>query len=261
MNDSIMGQALGWLTDPANWSGAAGIPARLGEHVLVSGVAVLVATLIGLPVALVLGHLGRGGALASAVANIGRAVPTFAILVILTLAPEPFGITAPISNTIVALVLFAIPPILTNAYAGMRAVDADLVEAARGMGLTPAQVLFRVELPLAVPLVIAGLRIASAQVIATATIAAFVAGPGLGRFITAGLGNQDTAQFVGGAVLVALLAILVEIGFQLLQRAVAPVKESRTTAVLDDQVGADPVPGASGAAPHRPVLARSVTGS
>lgn len=246
MNDSIIGQALGWLSDPANWSGPAGIPVRMGEHVLVAGVAVVVATLIGLPIALVLGHLGRGGALASAVANIGRAVPTLAILVILALSPAPFGITAPVTNTIVALVLFAVPPILTNAYAGMRAVDADLVEAARGMGLTPVQVLFRVELPLAVPLVVAGLRIASAQVIATATIAAFVAGPGLGRFITAGLGNQDTAQFVGGAVLVALLAIVVEIAFQLLQRAVAPVKQGRRTAVLDDHVGAAPVLGNAG---------------
>jgi len=238
MNDTIIGQTLAWLTDPANWSGAAGIPVRLGEHVLVSGVALVLATLVGLPIALVLGHLGRGGGLASAVANIGRAVPTLAILVILALSPAPFGITAPVTNTILALVLFAIPPILTNAYAGMRAVDADLVEAARGMGLTPSQVLFRVELPLAVPLVVAGLRIASGQVIATATIAAFIVGPGLGRFITAGLGTQDTAQFVGGAVLVALLAILVEVGFQLLQRAVAPVKEGRGVADVEEPVGA-----------------------
>lgn len=239
MNESILVQTLRWLTDPANWSGAASIPTRLGEHVLVSVVAVVVATLVGLPVALVLGHVGRGGALASAVANVGRAVPTLAVLVILTLSGPPFGISRPVSNTIVALVLFAVPPILTNAYAGMRGVDQDIVEAARGMGLTPAQVLFRVELPLAVPLVVAGLRIASAQVIATATIAAFVAGPGLGRFITAGLGNQDTAQFVGGAVLVALLALVVEIGFQLLQRRVSPATGSRP--VLDPDLETLPV--------------------
>lgn len=238
MNDSVLAGVLGWLTDPANWEGPAGIPARLGEHVLMSGSAVLLAALIALPVALVLGHLGRGGALASAVANLGRAVPTLAVLVVLALAPAPFGITEALRNTVLALVLFAIPPILTNAYAGMRAVDQDIVEAARGMGLRPSQVLLRVELPLALPLVVAGVRIASAQVIATATIAAFIAGPGLGRFITAGLGNQDTPQFVGGAVLVAALALVVELGFQLLQRATSPARSSsRTTAAQEALVG------------------------
>lgn len=235
MNESILVQTLRWLTDPANWTGEAGIPVRTGEHVLVSAVSILLACLIALPVALWLGHLGRGGALASAVSNIGRAVPTLAILLILALSPEPFGIGNPWINTVLALVLFAVPPILTNAYAGMTGVDQDTVEASRGMGLTESQVLFRVELPLAFPLVLAGLRIASAQVIATATIAAFIVGPGLGRFITAGLGNQDTAQFVGGAVLVSALAVLVEVGFQLLQRRTDPVRSSRP---VDEPVAA-----------------------
>ncbi len=234
MNDSILLAALGWLTDPANWQGGSGIPTRLWEHVWVSGLSVLIAAALALPVALVLGHVGRGGALASTVANLGRAVPTLAVLVILVLSPEPFGLGNVVTCTVVALVLFAVPPILTNAYAGMRAVDQDLVEAARGMGLTPAQVLFRVELPLAVPLVVAGLRIATAQVIATATIAAIIAGPGLGRFITAGLGNQDTPQLIGGAVLVALFAVLVEVAFQLLQRRVTPARSSRQ--VVEDEV-------------------------
>ncbi|MFC5382572.1 ABC transporter permease [Aquipuribacter nitratireducens] len=241
MNDSLLGAVWAWLTDPANWSGSAGIPVRLWEHVWISGVSVLIAALVGLPVALVLGHLGRGGALASAVANLGRAVPTLAVLVILVLSPEPFGITNVVTCTVAALVLFAIPPILTNAYAGMRGVDADLVEAARGMGLTGRQVLFRVELPLAVPLVVAGLRIATAQVIATATIAAIIAGPGLGRFITAGFGNQDTAQLIGGAVLVALFAVAVELAFQLLQRRLTPARSSRAVgeAEVDEAEAAD----------------------
>ncbi|WP_380169165.1 ABC transporter permease [Jannaschia sp. R86511] len=238
MNDSILLAALGWLTDPANWQGDSGIPTRLWEHVWVSGLSVLIAALLALPVALVLGHLGRGGALASTVANLGRAVPTLAVLVILVLSPEPFGLANVVTCTVVALVLFAVPPILTNAYAGMRAVDQDLVEAARGMGLTPSQVLFRVELPLAVPLVVAGLRIATAQVIATATIAAIIAGPGLGRFITAGLGNQDTPQLIGGAVLVAVFAVLVEVAFQLLQRRVTPARSSREVAEDEVQIPA-----------------------
>lgn len=239
MSGSVVGAAAGWLTDPANWSGAAGIPARFWEHVWISGLAVVLAAAVALPVALVLGHLGRGGALASAVANLGRAVPTLAVLVILVLSPAPFGISNVVTCTVVALVLFAVPPILTNAYAGIRAVDADLVEAARGMGLTGPQVLFRVELPLAVPLVVAGLRIATAQVIATATIAAIIAGPGLGRFITAGFGNQDTPQLIGGAFLVALFAVVVEVAFQLLQRRLTPARSSRTAS--DPDLGALPV--------------------
>lgn len=218
MSDSLIGQAIAWLLDPANWVGTSGTGNRLWEHVYVSFLSIVIAAAVALPVALVLGHLGRGGALASAVANIGRAVPTLAILVMLALAPPPLGIGNPVTITVLALVLFAVPPILTNAYAGMTAVDADTVEAARGMGLTGSQVLFRVELPLAMPLVVAGLRIASSQVIATLTIAAFVAGPGLGRLIRAGLQTQDTPQFIAGAVLVALLALLVEVAFQVWQR-------------------------------------------
>lgn len=221
VNDSLIVQAVAWILDPGNWRGTGGVGNRLWEHVYVSGISIVLAALVALPVALLLGHLGRGGAVASAVANLGRAVPTLAILVLLALAPPPLGIGNPVTITVVALVLFGIPPILTNAYAGIRGVDADVVEAARGMGLTGPQVLFRVELPLALPLVIAGLRIASSQVIATLTIAAFVAGPGLGRLIRAGLQTQDTPQFVAGAVLVALLALVVEVAFQLVQRRAA----------------------------------------
>lgn len=227
MNDSVLLAAIDWLTAPENWQGSQGIPTRLWEHIWISGLSVVLATAVALPTALFLGHIGKGGTLASTVANVGRAVPTLAILVILVLSPEPFGISNIVTCTVVALVLFAVPPILTNAYAGMRGVDQDLVEAARGMGMTEAQVLFRVELPLAVPLVVAGLRIATAQVIATATIAAVIAGPGLGRFITAGFLRQDTAQLIGGAVLVAAFAVVVEGLFQLLQRRLTPARSSR----------------------------------
>lgn len=231
MSDSLLGQTLAWFLDPANYGGPNGIGVRTLEHVWVSLVSVLLATVVALPVALWLGHIGRGGAFASAVANVGRAVPTLALLVILVLGP--FSVGQATLATVVALTVFAVPPILTNAYAGMRAVDQDLVEAARGMGLTERQVLTRVELPLAVPLLVAGLRIATAQVVATATIAAFIAGPGLGRLIRSGLQNQDTAEATGGAILVALLAVLAEVGFQLLQRRLAPVRDSRQVGEAD----------------------------
>ena len=230
MNETLLAQVAAWLVDPANWTGPAGIPTRTGEHLLVSVLSVLVAAAVALPIGVGLGHLGRGGGLASSVANIGRAVPTLAVLVVLALAPEPFGVLNPMTVTVTALVVFGIPPILTNAYTGMRGVDPDVVEASRGMGMREWTVLVRVELPLAMPLVVAGLRLATTQIIATATIAALVAGPGLGRFITAGLNRQDTAQAIGGAVLVAVLAVAVEGAFEILQRRTSPQKSSRTAA-------------------------------
>jgi osmoprotectant transport system permease protein len=236
VSDNILLAALAWLADPSNWQGRQGVGTRLWEHLWLSGLSVAIAAAVALPVGLVLGHLGRGGGLASAVANLGRAVPTLAVLVILVLSPEPFGIANVVTCTVVALVLFAVPPVLTNTYAGMRGVDPDLVEAARGMGLTGPQVLFRVELPLAVPLLVTGLRIATAQVIATATIAALIAGPGLGRIITQGQNTQNTAQFVAGAIVVALLAVLVELAFQLLQRRLAPRRASRPVGEVDAAV-------------------------
>ncbi|WP_336924093.1 ABC transporter permease [Aquipuribacter sp. SD81] len=225
MSDSVLGRTVAWFLDPANYGGPGGIDTRVWEHVWVSLVSVLVATAVALPVALWLGHIGRGGAFATALANLGRAVPTLALLVILVIGPFSVGQATLVS--VIALTVFAIPPILTNTYAGMRAVDPDLVESARGMGLTGRQVLFRVELPLAVPLLVAGLRIATAQVVATLAVAAFIAGPGLGRLIRSGLQNQDSAEATGGAVLVALLAVLAEVGFQLLGRRLAPARDSR----------------------------------
>jgi len=186
-----------------------------------SAAAVGIGCLLALPVALWLGHVGRGGTLAVNVSNIGRAVPTFAVLVLLALAPEPFGLGT--LSTLTALVLFAIPPVLTNTYVGMREVDPATVEAARGMGMGGWQVLRRVELPLAVPLLMNGVRLAAVQVVATATIAALVAGGGLGRIITDGFAVQDQAQLVAGAICVLVLALAVEGAMALLQRSVDPM--------------------------------------
>lgn len=215
-----------WLTDATHWSGDNGIGHRLLEHCLLTVVCLLVSCLIALPVALVLGHLGRGGALAVNISNIGRAVPTFAVLVLLLLTPVGRWGEGP---TVVALVLFALPPLLTNAYVGMRGVDREIVRAARGMGMTGRQMLLRVELPLALPLVLTGVRIAAVQLVATATIAALAGGGGLGRIITAGFNLASTPQVVAGALLVAVFALLVEGVFALAERFL-PARERRATA-------------------------------
>jgi osmoprotectant transport system permease protein len=219
---SAFGDVVAWLTDPENWQGPAGIPVRTWEHLVLSGGSLAVVCLVALPLALWLGHIGRGGALAVNVTNVGRAVPVFAVLILLAIGPLGLGVR----TTIVALILFGIPPVLTNAYVGMREVDRDTVEAARGMGMTGWQVLRQVELPLAVPLIITGVRLAAVQIIATATLGAFVLGGGLGRFINSGFGRQDQAELVGGAILVAVLAVLVEGVFELLQRRLDPVRRA-----------------------------------
>ncbi|WP_330461261.1 ABC transporter permease [Streptomyces sp. NBC_00820] len=204
-----------WLTDPAHWSGADGIGNRLLQHLVLTVVCLAVSCLIALPIALVLGHLGKGGALAVNISNVGRAVPTFAVLVLLLLTPVGKWGEGP---TVVALVLFAVPPLLTNAYVGMREVDRSVVRAARGMGMTGRQMLLRVELPLASPMVLNGVRIAAVQLVATATIAALAGGGGLGRIITAGFNLASTPQVVAGALLVAAFALVVEAVFEIAER-------------------------------------------
>ncbi|MFH8463286.1 ABC transporter permease [Streptomyces sp. NPDC017991] len=207
--------AWNWLTDSAHWAGDDGVWHRLGQHLVLTVVCLVISCLIALPVALVLGHLGRGGALAVNISNVGRAVPTFAVLVLLLLTPIGDWGEGP---TVVALVLFAVPPLLTNAYVGMREVDRDVVRAARGMGMTGRQMLWRVEAPLALPMIMGGVRIAAVQLVATATIAALAGGGGLGRIITAGFNLASTPQVVAGAVLVAVFALLVEAVFEAAER-------------------------------------------
>ncbi|WP_183066647.1 ABC transporter permease [Streptomyces sp. gCLA4] len=196
-----------WLADGANWAGENGVWHRLAEHAWVSGLALAIACAIALPVGLYLGHLGRGGTLAVNVSNVGRAVPVFAVLALFMVSPLRNAGYLP---TVSALVLFAVPPLLTNAYVGMREVDRSVVEAARGMGMSGGQLFWRVELPLARGLVMTGLRSGAVQVVATATIAAMVGQGGLGRIITAGFNTYNTPQVVAGALLVAALTLLVE---------------------------------------------------
>ncbi len=213
-----MGAIVGWFLDPANWTGSGGIPNRTLEHLELSGLAILIAALIAIPAGLLIGHTGRGAVLTVAIGNLGRAVPSYAMLVVFVPILH-LGFT----NALAALVLLAIPPVLTNTYAGMRGVDREVVEAGRGMGMTELGLLWRVELPLALPVVIAGLRVAAVAVVATATLAALVGGGALGRFIVDGFALRDTPQLVGGAILVALLAVITERAFSLVERlAVSP---------------------------------------
>jgi osmoprotectant transport system permease protein len=217
-------EAFAWLSDPANWSGSAGIPTRLIQHVTYSGTAVVLACLVAVPVGLAIGHTRRAEFIAASVANMGRAIPSFAILSIvfqLMLTAVPKIAFGP-GPTVVAMFLLALPPILTNTYVGVQQVDPDSVEAARGMGLTGGQILRRLEMPLAGPLMVTGIRTAAVQVIATATLAALIGGGGLGRFIVDGFATQDDGMLVGGAILVAALAIVSEIVFGGVGRLAAP---------------------------------------
>ncbi|MCU1672549.1 MAG: putative transporter permease protein [Frankiales bacterium] len=225
---SLVRDTAAWLGDSAHWSGVDGVPHRLAEHLAVSGAAVGMACVLALPVAFLLGHTGRGGAVAVNLSNASRALPTFALLVLLAATPVGFGNRA----TVVALTVFAIPPLLTNAYIGVRDVHKEVREAARGMGMTGLQVLRRVELPLALPLVAAGLRTAAVQVVATATLAAYVGGGGLGRLIADGFGRADPAMTAAGGLLVAALALTVEVLLALLQRRVTPAAVATPRAVV-----------------------------
>lgn len=195
-----------WLTDGAQWSGPTGIPARLGEHLTLTAASVAIAAAIALPVGIWLGHVGRGGALAVSVAGGLRAVPTFAVLVLLAIGPLGIGDR----TTIIALVVFAVAPLVTNSYVGVHEVDPGAKEAARGMGMGGGQLLWRVELPLALPMIMLGIRLAAVQVVATATLAALIGGGGLGRFVVNGLAQHDQPQVVGGAILVAALALVID---------------------------------------------------
>ena len=218
----FLGDVWAWFTDGDQWSGTSGIPNRLLEHLKMSVVAVLIAVVLGLPIALWLGHKRRFGWLAINVSNVGRAVPSFAILVI---GAQIWGIGTwwgiPYA-ALLALVALALPPIVTNAYVGMAEVDDGLRDAARGMGMKGRQSLLRAELPTAVPPVMNGIRISFLQVIATAGLAALVGAGGLGRYVIDGFATQDYVKIFGGAVLVAGLALLADGVLGLAERRATP---------------------------------------
>lgn len=227
----MLGQAIDYILDGTNWSGPGGLSEQLTQQVLLTVVSLAACLLIGVPLALWAGHTGRGGTLAINVSNIGRAVPVFAVLTILSVGPVGSDVLGPFGRaglaTLLSLVLFGLPPIITNAYVGMREVDRDMIEAARGMGMTEWRLFRRVELPNALPVVMTGVRIALIQIWATATIAALVAGPGLGNTITDGFANSRYHEVVAGSIMVAGAALILEGIAVVLERAVDPMRRAR----------------------------------
>jgi osmoprotectant transport system permease protein len=234
-----------YLSDGANWRGQDGMLHLLLQQLLITFTALAGAMLIGLPIALWLGHLGRGGFLAINITNIGRAIPTFALLALFVTASfpgtrylGPYGRAG--LATLLALALFALPPIITNSYVAIREVPDDVKEAADGMGMTGGQKFFRVELPLALPLVVAGVRLALVQVWATATIAALVAGPGLGRVITDGFFLGQRGKGIAGAIVVAAVALLLEL-FAATVQGVVTRRSRGAVRAQDEPLSVDPL--------------------
>jgi len=230
-------EVLAWLTAPEHWVGSNGIPTRIAEHLLLSGLTAAVAVLIALPIGVWCGHTGRGGFLAINIANLGRALPSLALLALMLPVALSLKLGLGFWPTFFALVPLGIPPVLTNSYVAIREVDRDVVEAARGMGLRESQVLRQVELPIGAPLIIAGVRNAAVAIVATATLGALVAGGGLGRYIVDGLALQEYPRLFVGALLVALLSIAVELVFGALERVVvsAGIRAERGTADINLQ--------------------------
>lgn len=218
----LIGTTIGWLANPLNWQGPDGIPVRLWEHVALSAVSMVVAACVAMPLGLWIGHTGRFSWLVVSSANAWRALPSFAVIGLLvpftTIVDPSLGFT--VYPTLIAMVVLAGPPILVNAYQGVAGVDHDLVEAARAMGMRERQVLFGLEIPIALPILATGIRSASVQVIATATLGAEFGFGGLGRYIVLGDANQNDGELFGGVVLVAVLALTTLALFTLLERRV-----------------------------------------
>ena len=225
--------AVHWIFTASNWSRVqlgSGIGGQLTYHLQLSAISLIIAAAIAIPVGLAVGHTRRGQFATVSVANLGRAIPSFALLVLAFIVVSNLRPSLGFSMvpTSIALVVLAIPPILINTYVGVEGVDANTVEAARGMGLSARQVLVDIEVPLAAPLIMAGLRTSAVAVVATATLAGFAGGGGLGVFLYLGFAQQGEEQIlIGGAILVAFLAILTDVLFALLERAVTPRTRSR----------------------------------
>lgn len=227
-----------WLADAAHWSGPGSIPLRLVEHLALSGVSLAIAIVVALPAGIWIGHTGRFASLAVNVANIWRALPSLALIGLIlpfTAAIDP-QLGFKVYPTVIAMVVLAVPPILVNAREGIAGVDRDLVEAARAMGMREGEVIRRVELPLAIPALIAGIRSAAVQVVATATLGAIFGSGGLGRYLVEGVAQRDDGMTFGGVVLVAGLALAVEGAFVILQRLI----RSPGTRRIDRAAAANP---------------------
>jgi osmoprotectant transport system permease protein len=219
---AFLGDVVRWFSDPTHWSGPDGVPHRLLQHVELCALAVVVGALVAVPAGIILGHFRRGGLLAVSVVNIGRAIPSFAIVAVALPVSIRLGLGLGFWPTWLAVFLLALPPMFTQSYTAIRGVDPEAVNAARGMGLRDREVLLGVELPLGAPLILAAVRVAAVQVVATAPLGALVGWGGLGRFIIDGLAQFDLVQVFAGAALVALLAIATELAFGVVERLALP---------------------------------------
>jgi osmoprotectant transport system permease protein len=207
-----------WFSDPVNWHGSSGIPDRILQHLSLSVWPVALAAALAVPLGVTLGHRKRGAFFAISVANVGRALPSFAVLVVGVPVSIKLGLGLSYWPAFAALFLLALPPMLTNAYTGVREVDPGTVESSRGMGLTEGQILRTIEIPMALPVIITGVRVSAVQVVATATLAALIGGGGLGRYIIDGLATRDLVKVFAGALLVAGLSVATEGFFSLVER-------------------------------------------
>ena len=228
----FLGEVLAWFGDPDSWIGPSGILNRLREHVQLTAAATIAAALLAIPSALWLGHRRLGGTFVVAVVNIGRAIPSFAIVVLFLPISIHLGLGIGFWPTFLALLFLAVPPMFANTYTGVAGVDPDLVEASRGMGMTGREVLTKVELPMASPVILAAVRVTTVQVAATATLGALVGWGGLGRFIVDGFSVRDNVLVFAGALLVAGLAIFLEVLLGWVERRVVPTTlQSRSDVV------------------------------
>jgi osmoprotectant transport system permease protein len=224
-SSTSVGGTWSYLTSSSNWSGSSGFADRLVQHLAYSAEAMAIAVVIGIPIGLWCGQTGRGGAFLSSIGNASRALPTLGLVTFLAIL---FGVN--LTAAIIPLLLLAIAPVLSNTYVGIQGVDRSLVDAARGMGMPDSQILFRVQVPVALPVIILGLRSAALQVVATATIVAYVGLGGLGRYIIDGYANKNFAEVGAGGILVAALAVATEALFILAQRLiVSPGLRARPT--------------------------------
>ncbi|MFC4337715.1 ABC transporter permease [Salininema proteolyticum] len=210
---NLLADAFAWLTDSAQWSGDGSIPVRTGQHLYITALAVAIAALIALPAGVLIGHTRRGAGVVGALTGAARAIPTLGLLTLFGLALG-IGLAAPL----LALIVLAVPSLLAGAYAGVQAIEPSTTAAARAIGMSPRQVVLQVEVPLALPVLIGGIRAATLQVVATATLAAYTSDYGLGRYLFSGLKSRDYAEMLGGALLVTLLALVLELALSYCQR-------------------------------------------
>jgi osmoprotectant transport system permease protein len=245
---SFLGDVFDFLTNSDQWHGNESIPTLLGQHIQLTIVSVLAAAVVALPVGILLGHVRTGGAVAVNIANIGRALPALALLILSVQwvgIGDPTGVLTPVQSVpaFIAMFALALPPMLANAYVGMAQVDDEIRESARGMGMSGRQMIWKVELPNALPLVMAGVRTATVAVVATATLAAYVDSGGFGRYIVDGFAVNDNVKVFAGGLLVALLAIVLELLLALLQRMLTSpgLRTQRRDGGRAAELGLDPL--------------------